>query len=74
VVRLPKKQTLTFLRNNSLGSLAHNAEDAPDLARLVSNRRVGDVEVHVLWKAVPLDVERAVFREHCFARFKNAPQ
>ena len=33
MVRLPKKQALTFLRNNSLRRLAHNAEDAPDLAR-----------------------------------------
>ena len=74
MVRLPKKQVLTFSRNNSLSSLADNEEDAPDLARLVPNRRVGDVEVHVLWVAVPLDVEGAVLSEHCLAGLENAPQ
>ena len=65
---------MTFLRNNSLSRFAHNTEDAADLVRLVPNRRVGDVEVHVLWIAVPLDVEGTVFGEHCLAGLENAPQ
>ena len=59
-----------FLCNNSLSGLAHNAEDARDRARLVPNRGIGDVEVHVLWVTVPLDVEGAVLGVsvvECFA-------
>src|SRR5262245_35152331 len=74
MVRLPKKQALTFLGNNSLSRLAHNAKDAPDLPRLVPNGRVGDVEKHVSRIAVPLDVERAILGKYSLAGLANASQ
>src|SRR6478609_3789940 len=74
MVGLPKKQTFTFLSDNALSRLTHNAEDAVNLTGLVPNRRIGDVEVHILWVSVPLDVEGAVLGEHSLAGLKNAPQ
>jgi hypothetical protein len=74
MVRFPKKQALALLRNNSLSRFVDDAEDAPDAAHLIPNRRVGDVEVHVLWIAVPLHVEWAVLGEHRLAGFEDAPQ
>jgi hypothetical protein len=40
---------LTFLRRNSFSRLTHNAKNALRLARFIPNRRIGDVEVDVLW-------------------------
>jgi hypothetical protein len=74
MVCLPKKQVLTFSSDNALSRLAHNAEDTFNLAGFVPNRRIGDVEVHILRVAVPLDVERAILSEHSLAGLKNAPQ
>ena len=74
VVRLSKKQALTFFRNNARSRLAHNAEDARHPAYLVPNGRIGDVEVYVLRVAVPLDIERTVLSEYCLAGLENAPQ
>src|SRR3974390_1037119 len=62
------------LCNNSLCRLADNAEDTADIARLVPNRRVGDIKIHVLRVAVALNIKRAILGEHRLAGLKNAPQ